>query len=73
MDHKKVGFFKIKEKKGNVNYYFELLYNIKIHLIFHILLLEKAINQILFANIFTYKSKKNNIYKIEKILNKKNN
>ena len=73
MDHKKVRFFKIKKKKGNINYYFKLLYNIKIHLIFYILLLKKTTNQILFANIFIYKPKKNNIYKIEKILNKKNN
>ena len=73
MDYKKVKLFRIKKKKGNINYYFKLLYDIKIHLIFHILLLEKAINQILFANIFAYKPEKDNIYKIEEILNKKNN
>ena len=44
LDYKKVGFFKIKEKRGNVNYYFKLLYDVKIYLVFHILLLKKVAN-----------------------------
>jgi hypothetical protein len=43
LDYKKLGPFKIKRKIGPINYKLSLPYIMKIHLIFYILLLEKAL------------------------------
>jgi intein/homing endonuclease len=42
LDHQKLGPFEIEEQLGLVGYKLKLLKSIKIHLNFHILLLEKA-------------------------------
>jgi len=42
LDHVKIGPFKIAKKTSPVNYKLELPIGMQIHLIFHILLLEKA-------------------------------
>ena len=43
LDFKKLGPYKILKKIGEVNYKLELPENIRLHLIFHVLLLEKAL------------------------------
>ena len=73
LNYKKVKPFRIKEKKKNINYYFKLLYNTKIYLVFYIFLLEKVIDQIPLVNIFIFEPKENNIYEVKEILDKKNN
>ena len=42
LDHKKLGLFEIAEVKGSVNYRLKLPKSIRIHLVFHISLLEKV-------------------------------
>ena len=73
LNHKKVKPFRIKKKKNNINYYFKLPYNTKIYPVFYISLLKKVADQTPLTDIFTFKPKENNIYKVKKILNKKDN
>src|SRR5271165_4022843 len=47
LDFKKLGLYKIKRAIGLVNFKLLLLYNLRIHLIFYITLLELAPNSIL--------------------------
>ncbi|WP_460824504.1 hypothetical protein [Lysobacter olei] len=42
LDHRKIGPFKILEKLGQVNYKLQLPTHMKIHLVFHVSLIEKA-------------------------------
>ena len=56
---KKLDYFKAKtffiiDKKGNVSYKFKLPKNTKIHLIFHILILELANSEMPIQDIFYY-------------------
>ena len=69
----KVGLFLIKNIKRLVNYKFQLPQEAKIYPIFYILLLEKASDGELLATGFSYKPEENNVYKIERILNQKEN
>ena len=43
LDHKKLGLFEINEVKGPVNYKLKLPRTMKIHPVFYVLLLEKAL------------------------------
>lgn len=54
--------------KGNVNYELELPEGSKAHNIFYVLLLEKASDNTPVATEFGYKPEDDNIYKVERIL-----
>lgn len=72
-DYIKDGLFRIAEIRGLINYKLELPPDAKIYPVFYILLLEKAPDYLLVATRMNYKLKKENIYKVEKILKEKNN
>ena len=73
MDYIRVGLFIISKIKGLVNYELELLIDAKIYLVFYILFLKKANPNILVITQFQYKTKKENIFEIKKILKQKGN
>ena len=73
LDYVKVGLFKITDAFGPVNYRFKLPINSKIYPVFHIFLLEKALNKTPVATTFDFKPQKDNVYEVEKILKEKNN
>jgi hypothetical protein len=66
LDHKKLRPFRIKERIELLNYKLELPETIKIHLIFYILLLEKALQN---AQQQEVEVKSEVEYKIDRILN----
>ena len=68
LDHIRVGPFVIKRVKGPVNYELELPEDAKVHPVFHISLLEKASDREPTTTTFQYKSQKDNLFKVEAIL-----
>ena len=68
MDYIKINLFIINKIKKLINYKLKLLANTKIYLFFYMLLLEKANFNILIATQFQYKTKKENIFEVKKIL-----
>ena len=68
LDYIKIGLFKIKFIKRPVNYKLELLENAKRYPVFYISFLKKANDTEPIAATFGYKTEKNDIYEIEKIL-----
>ena len=72
-DYLKVGPFLIKNVKGPVNYKFQLPQEAKIYPVFYVLLLEKAGDNELVAMDFGYEPEEDNVYKIKRILDQKEN
>ena len=68
LDHRKISFFVIKEKKVDVNYKLELLKELTIHPIFYILLLKFADSRIPISTQNPIGLTKEVKYKVEKII-----
>jgi hypothetical protein len=69
LDHLKLGLFKIKEKTGLLNYRLKLPNSIqRIHITFHVSLLEKAPNNAEIATNIKIEEETENEYKIRDIL-----
>ena len=71
LNHKKVRLFFIKVIREEVSYKLHLLLNIKIYLMFYILLLKSANSSTSIQEIFYYQIQKEDKFKIKKILKKK--
>ena len=71
LDHTKVGSFFIKAVKRSVNYELSLPENTRIHLIFHINVLESVDPSTLIQKDFHFEDSKEE-YTVERILNQKN-
>ena len=71
LDHVKVRLFFIEEKKRPVNYWLQLPKDTKIHLVFHVSLLESADPKTPVQTTFHCEPQEDNEYKIEKILKQK--
>jgi len=72
LDHVKVELFFIKEVKKLVSYELDLLKNAKVFLVFYISLLKLVDLSTFIQKTFHYYSQKKNRFKIERILEKKN-
>jgi len=72
LDHVKVESFFIKEVKKSINYELDLLKNARVFLVFHISLLKSVDFSTPIQKTFHYHLQKENRFKIEKILEKKN-
>ena len=72
LDYIRVGPFRVKKAKGPINYKLELLENVKIYLVFYILLFKKAKDSELVATSFEYELEEDNVYEVEKILEEQN-
>ena len=68
LNHVKIELFFIKIQKKRVNYELNLFKDIKIHSIFHILLLESIDSKTFIQKTFHYHVQKKNEYEIEEIL-----
>ncbi len=68
LNYVKVESFLIKKTKKLINYEFDLLKNVKVFLVFYILLLTLANSITFLQNTFYFHSQKEKQYKIEKIL-----
>jgi len=71
LNHVKIKSFFIKEVKKLVNYELDLFKNVKVFLVFHISLLKSVDLSTSIQRTFHYHSQKENRFKIEKILKKK--
>jgi len=71
LNHVKIESFFIKEVKKSVNYELDLPKNARVFLVFHISLLESADLSTSIQKTFHYYSQKENRFKIERILEKK--
>ena len=67
LNHVKINSFFIKKQKKSINYELNLFSNIKIHLIFYVLLLKSANSKTLIPNTFHFRYEKNDENEIEKI------
>ena len=72
LNYIKVKSFFVKKTKKLINYELDLFKNVKIFLVFYILLLELANSITSLQDIFYFHSQKEKQYKIEKILQQKN-
>ena len=68
LNHVKIGPFFIKQQKKSINYELNLSPNIKIHSIFHVLLLKSADPKTFIQNTFHFQYKEEDEYEIEKML-----
>ena len=68
LNYIKIDLFFVKKTKKLVNYKLDLFKNIKVFLVFYILLLKLANSNIFIQKIFYYKLQKKNRFKIERIL-----
>ena len=68
LNHVKIESFFIKQQKKSVNYELNLFSNIKIHSIFHVLLLKSADPKTFIQNTFHFQYENDDEYEIEKIL-----
>ena len=73
LNYIRVGLFCIKAIKGLINYKLKLPNNAKIFPIFYIFLLKKVSDKEPFIIELQYKPKEKSVYKVEKILEKKDN
>ena len=71
LNYIKVRLFFVKKTKKSINYKLDLFKNVKIFLIFYILLLKLANLTIFLQNIFYFYLQKEKQFKIEKILQQK--
>jgi hypothetical protein len=71
LNHVKIESFFIKAIKKSINYELDLLKNVKVFLVFHILLLKSVDLSTFIQETFHYYSQKKNRFEIEKILEKK--
>jgi len=72
LNHVKIESFFIKAIKKSINYELDLLKNVKVFLVFHILLLKSVDLSTSIQETFHYYSQKKNRFEIERILEKKN-
>ena len=72
LNHVKIELFFIKKLKKIFNYELNLLKNIKVHLIFHVLLLKSIDFNIFIQKTFYYTTQKNDEFVIKKILKQQN-
>ena len=72
LNYIKVNLFFVKKTKRSINYKLNLFKNIKIFLVFYILLLKSVDLNIFIQKIFYYKLQKKNRFEIEKILEQQN-
>ena len=72
LNHVKVELFFIKSVKGRVNYELDFSIDVKIFLVFHILILKFAHSNTLIQITFRYKSQENQEYEVERILRQEN-
>ena len=70
LDYVRYGLFRILEKRGNSSYLLELPKGIRIHLVFHVSLLEKAAQDVPLQTIIHVEPEEEE-YKVERILDKK--
>jgi len=64
--------FFVKKTKKSVNYKLDLFKNVKVFLVFYILLLKLVDLNIFIQKIFYYKLQKENRFKIKRILEQQN-
>jgi len=72
LNYVRVKLFLVKKTKRLINYKLDLLKNVKVFLLFYILLLKLTNFIISLQNIFYFYLQKERQYKIEKILQEKN-
>ncbi len=72
MNYIKIKLFFVKKTKKSINYKLDLFKNVKVFLVFYILLLKLIDSSIFIQKIFYYKLQKKNRFKIEKILEQQN-
>ncbi len=72
LNYIKVDLFFVKKTKRSINYKLDLFKNIKVFLVFYILLLKLANSNIFIQKTFYYKLQKKNRFKIERILEQQN-
>ena len=71
LNHVKVKLFLIKVSRKLLNYFLDLSKDIKVHSVFHILLLKLADLKTLLQTVFWFISEEENKYKVEQILQQK--
>jgi len=71
LNYVKVELFLVKKTKKSINYELDLLKNVKVFLVFYILLLKLANSITPLQNTFYFHSQEKKQYKIEKILRQK--
>ena len=71
LDHVKVKPFLIKKSRESLNYFLDLSKNIRVHSVFHVLLLKSADLKMLLQTVFQFISEEENKYKVEQILQQK--
>jgi len=72
LNYIKIKLFFVKKTKKSINYKLDLFKNVKVFLVFYILLLKLIDSSIFIQKIFYYKLQKKNRFKIEKILEQQN-
>ena len=71
LDHKKIRSFYIRAAREEISYKLHLSSNIRIHSVFHILLLEPADSSTPIQETFHYETQKETEFKVEEILQQK--
>ena len=71
MNHKKIESFYIKAAREEVSYELHLSSDVKIHLVFHVSLLEPADSSTPIQETFHYETQKETEFKVEEILQQK--
>ena len=68
LNHIKIELFFIKNQKERVSYKLNLFRDVKIHSVFHVLLLKSVDSQTFIQKTFHYEIQKENEFEVEKIL-----
>jgi hypothetical protein len=68
LDFKKLRLYEIEERVLKVNYRLKLLKGFRIHPVFYVSLLEKALNRVTTSNEEIQPKEEPNVYDVEKIL-----
>ena len=71
LNHKKIRLFYIKVTKEEVSYELHLSADVRIHSVFHVSLLKSVNSSTSIQKNFYYQTQKKNEFKVEKILEKK--